>query len=166
VETAIQSAYWERSPVDLSAAIETAAEALVALWGRAQESTRQPVSSSQLRALLVVERLGEINLNGLAEELGSIPSSASRLCDRLQAAGLISRNTGRTDRREVVLSLTPDGHSLLGAMRSARRAEIGRVLAAMPYDDQHALLVALERFRSAMRPDGPDGGAASLTNRP
>jgi DNA-binding MarR family transcriptional regulator len=149
VENTIQSAYWERSPVDLSAAIETAAEALVVVWGRAQESTRQPVSSSQLRALLAVERLGEINLNGLAEELGSIPSSASRLCDRLQAAGLISRSTGRTDRREVVLSLTPDGHSLLGTMRSARRAEIGRVLAAMPYEDQHALLAALVSFQAA-----------------
>jgi DNA-binding MarR family transcriptional regulator len=139
----------EHSPVDLSAAIETAAEALVVVWGRAQESMRRPVSSSQLRALLAMERLGEINLNGLAEELGAIPSSASRLCDRLQAAGLISRDTGRTDRREVVLSLTPDGHSLLGAMRSARRAEIAGVLAAMTPDDQQALLAALVSFQAA-----------------
>jgi DNA-binding MarR family transcriptional regulator len=159
VENTIRSPHWGPGPADLSAAIEAAAETLVIVWGRAQEALHRPVSSSQLRALLAVERLGEINLNGLAEELGSIPSSASRLCDRLQAAGLISRNTGRTDRREVMLSLTPDGHSLLGAMRSARRADIARVLAAMPDDDQHALLVALERFRSAATADGaaPDG---------
>ncbi len=92
------AAHCDHRPAELSAAVEAAAEVLVIVWGRAQESLQQPVSASQLRALLVVDKAGEINLNGLAEELGAIPSSASRLCDRLQAAGLLTRTTGRTDR--------------------------------------------------------------------
>jgi len=134
---------------DPSAAVEAAAEALVLVWGRAQEALPQPVSGSQLRALLVIDSAGEINLNGLAEELGAIPSSASRLCDRLQAAGLLTRAAGRTDRREVVLSLTADGHNLLQTMRAARRTDIGKVLAAMSAADRAALLAGLTAFRAA-----------------
>jgi DNA-binding MarR family transcriptional regulator len=134
---------------DLSAAVEAAAEALVIAWGRAREALQQPVSGSQLRALLVIDQAGEINLNGLAEELGAIPSSASRLCDRLQAAGLLTRSAGRTDRREVVLSLTVDGRNLLRTMRTTRRADIARVLAAMPAEDQAALLAGLQAFGAA-----------------
>jgi DNA-binding MarR family transcriptional regulator len=139
----------DRRPADLSAAVEAAAEALLIVWGRAQESLQPSVSASQLRALLVIERTGEMNLNGLAEELGAIPSSASRLCDRLQAAGLIARDAGRTDRREVVLSLTPDGRRLLHTRRTTRRADIDRVLAAMSDHDRAALLAGLEGFRAA-----------------
>jgi DNA-binding MarR family transcriptional regulator len=134
---------------DLSAAVEAAAESLVIIWGRAQESVQPPVSASQLRALLVIDLAGEINLNGLAERLGAIPSSASRLCDRLQAAGLLTRAAGRTDRREVVLSLTADGRSLLQTMQTARRADIGKVLAAMADSDRAALLAGLQGFHTA-----------------
>ncbi len=145
------AAHCDHRPAELSAAVEAAAEVLVIVWGRAQESLQQPVSASQLRALLVVDKAGEINLNGLAEELGAIPSSASRLCDRLQAAGLLTRTTGRTDRREVVLSLTPDGRKLLRTLRATRRTDIGRVLAAMTEDEQASLLAALESFRAAAK---------------
>lgn len=140
---------FQRISADLEASIEAAAEALVLVWGRAQESLRAPASGSQLRALLVVEQAGEINLNGLAEQLGAIPSSASRLCDRLQASGLLVRTPGRTDRREVMLSLTRDGRALLGSMRAARQSELGRVLAAMPAADRERLLAGLESFRAA-----------------
>src|SRR5437764_8474868 len=110
------ASHCDHRSADLLAAVEAAAEALVIVWGRAQEALQQPVSASQLRALLVIDMAGEINLNGLADKLGAIPSSASRLCDRLQAAGLLTRAAGRTDRREVVLSLTADGRSLLRTM--------------------------------------------------
>jgi DNA-binding MarR family transcriptional regulator len=139
----------QHASADLSTSVETAAEMLVIVWSRAQEQLRPPVSGSQLRALLVVERAGEINLNGLAEQLGAIPSSASRLCDRLQAGGLLLRTAGRTDRREVTLSLTRDGRALLAGMRDARRAEIGKVLAAMSPHERTELLAGLEGFRSA-----------------
>lgn len=134
---------------ELSASVEAAAEALVIVWGRAQESLKPPVSGSQLRALLVVEQAGALNLNGLADELGAIPSSASRLCDRLQASGLLTRTPGRTDRREVTLSLTTAGRALLARMRAARQAEIGRVLAAMAPADRERLLAGLQSFRRA-----------------
>src|SRR5437870_1969274 len=93
-------------PADLAAAVEAAAEALVIVWGRGTEGVYPQVSPSQLRALLVIERHQSITLGKLADELGAIPSSASRLCDRLEAAGLVVRRAGLADRREVSLELT------------------------------------------------------------
>ncbi|MCP2258513.1 DNA-binding transcriptional regulator, MarR family [Streptoalloteichus tenebrarius] len=136
-------------PSDLPAAVAAAAEALVIAWGRGAEATHPKVSPSQLRALLVVERHRSINLGGLAEELGAIPSSASRLCDRLQAAGLLTRRGGRVDRREVTLTLTGDGQEVLNHLRTARHAALGRVLESMTLGGRAALLAGLEEFRAA-----------------
>src|SRR4029453_18240729 len=83
-----------------AAAGEAAASALVIALGRAEEKVLPRGSGSQLRALLIISRHAPTNLTQLAEELGAIPSSASRLCDRLVAAGLVTRRTGSADRRE------------------------------------------------------------------
>jgi DNA-binding MarR family transcriptional regulator len=136
-------------PDDLPAAVDAAAEALVLVFGQAAERLHPRVSASQLRALLVVERDLEINLQQLAGSLGAIPSSTSRLCDRLQAAGLLDRGIGRADRREVVLSLTGDGRRLLAAMRAERRADLARVLGRMTDQSRTELLAGLYQFAAA-----------------
>nr|WP_086788542.1 MarR family transcriptional regulator [Crossiella equi] len=147
-------------PAELAAAVEAAAETLVIVWGRAAESVHPKVSPSQLGALLVVERHRSITLGRLAEELGAIPSSASRLCDRLQAAGLLARRSNLTDRREVSLELTKDGSRLLEQLRSARQAELAKVLDAMSPAEQNALLSGLAGFHSAS--SGVDGQREEL----
>jgi DNA-binding MarR family transcriptional regulator len=136
-------------PAEAAASIEAAAEPLVIIWDRCLDRIRPRVSASQLRALLVVDRHQPINLGGLADELGAIPSSASRLCDRLEAAGLVNRQTSLDDRREVALSLTAAGRRLLDDLREARRAELAEVLTAMTPAARSALLAGLRGFREA-----------------
>jgi DNA-binding MarR family transcriptional regulator len=140
---------------DVAAAVEAASSALVIALGRAEERVLPRVSVSQLRALLIISRQAPTNLNQLAEELGAIPSSASRLCDRLVAAGLVTRRTGSTDRREVELGVSPEGQRLLEQLREFRRAEVARVLAGMDAASRHALLAGLGEFRRAA--EGLDG---------
>jgi DNA-binding MarR family transcriptional regulator len=132
-----------------AAAVEAAASALVIALGRAEEKVLPRVSVSQLRALLIISRHAPTNLNQLAEELGAIPSSASRLCDRLVAAGLVTRRTGSADRREVELRVSPEGQRLLDQLREFRRAEVARVLAGMDAASRHALLAGLSDFQRA-----------------
>ena len=84
-----------------AAEVEAAAEALVGIWSHVAESLDVRISPTQLRALTAVGRYGELNLSQLAEALGALPSSASRLCDRLEAAGLLTRDSGRASRRAV-----------------------------------------------------------------
>src|SRR5690349_3435991 len=134
---------------DVAAAVEAASSALVIALGRAEERVLPRVSVSQLRALLIISRQAPTNLNQLAEELGAIPSSASRLCDRLVAAGLVTRRPGSVDRREVELRVSAEGQRLLDQLRGFRQAEVARVLAGMNTAARHALLAGLGDFQRA-----------------
>lgn len=86
-------------------------EMLDVLWGRGQEGACA-VSPSQLRALIVIEQRPGVNRRDLGEALGSAPPSVSRLCDRLEAAGLLERSPARNSRREVELRLKADADAL------------------------------------------------------
>lgn len=139
----------DRSGTDLTAAVEQAAERLVVLWGQAQQSVGTRVSPSQLQALMIVQRHGQINLNGLAVALEAMPSSASRLCDRLQAAGLLARTASPANRREVMLALTRDGQRLLTEVSDTRRRDLARVLRRMSPAGRQALLSGLTEFAAS-----------------
>jgi len=129
-----------------AAAVDDAAQALLAAWDAAREQATPRLSGPQLNALLVVERAEGINLRGLATQLKMILSSASRLCDRLVAAGLVERVPGRSDRREIALFLTPSARQVLDHLRTTRRAMLATVLDRMSASGQTALLRGLTEF--------------------
>jgi DNA-binding MarR family transcriptional regulator len=137
-----------------TAAVDDAAQALLAVWDAAREQATPRISSPQLNALLAVERAEGINLRGLAGQLKMILSSASRLCDRLVASGMIERVPGRADRREIALYLTPSSRSLLEDLRRTRRRMIGEVLERMSPGGRAALIRGLGEYATVARPPG------------
>jgi DNA-binding MarR family transcriptional regulator len=142
--------------LELAAAVDDAAAALLSVWDAARERTLTQLSGSQLRALLTVEQSPGLNLRGLAGRLGMILSSASRLCDRLVAAGLLEREPGRLDRREIALNLTAAGRSLLVELRAERHRRLAGVLAGMSASGRTALLRGLREFRATAEPGLPN----------
>jgi DNA-binding MarR family transcriptional regulator len=138
-----------------AAAIDDAAQVLLAAWDTAREQATPRLSWPQLSALLVVERAEGLNLRGLAGELKMLLSSASRLCDRLVASGMVERVTGRVDRREIALYLTPSSRQLLDELRQARRAMLTAVLERMSPSGRAALIRGLTEFAAAAAQPGP-----------
>ncbi|WP_406281642.1 MarR family winged helix-turn-helix transcriptional regulator [Streptomyces sp. NBC_00209] len=137
-------------PAQVSEDVCAASELLEVLWGRGQEAAaRGVVSPSQLRALLVVEQQEGSNLRSLGEALGSRAPSVSRLCDRMEAMGLVQRDPSPTSRREVELRLTLQGRELLEEYRAIRTRELTAVLERMQPSEVAALAVGLTAFRSA-----------------
>lgn len=132
-----------------AAAVDDAAQALLATWNTAREQATPRLSWPQLSALLVVESAEGINLRGLAGELKMLLSSASRLCDRLVASGLVERIPGRADRREIALYLTPSSRQLLEDLRLTRRAMLSAVLERMSPTGRAALIRGLAEFAAA-----------------
>lgn len=131
---------------DEVAEIELAALALGLVLTRANTSVYRQVPALQLRALHFIEASEPLTLTRLAAMLGVLPSSATRLCDRLQAGGLLNRRPGATDRREVDLLLTDSSRALLARLRHDRRADLARVLSGMTPDARTALLTGLREF--------------------
>jgi DNA-binding MarR family transcriptional regulator len=147
---------------DVSAAaallVDAAAQALVLVASAANDNSG--VSAAQLRVLGVVRQSGTINLTQLAEALHTAPSSASRLCDRLEAADLLRRTIDGRDRREVWLVLTPTAGHLLDNLAEARQTMIAAVLRGMPVDQRAALVEGLQAFsRAAGSPAVAEGTA-------
>jgi DNA-binding MarR family transcriptional regulator len=143
-----------------AAAVDDAAQALLAAWDAARELATPRLSAPQLSALLVVERTEGINLRGLAGQLKMLLSSASRLCDRLVASGMVERVPGRVDRREIALYLTPSSRALLNELRVTRRRLLGAVLDRMSAGGRAALIRGLAEFAAAAGEE-PDSSARS-----
>ncbi|WP_431924113.1 MarR family winged helix-turn-helix transcriptional regulator [Micromonospora wenchangensis] len=151
----------------MAAELDAATGGLLSVWEAARESTTSRLSSAQLRAVMVVERHDGINLRRLANLLNMLLSSASRLCDRLVAAGMLEREPGRSDRREIALHLTPEATRLLAALRRDRRQRLAAVLAGMSGEDRGALLRGLVEFdRVARAREGEGGPVVELPSAP
>jgi DNA-binding MarR family transcriptional regulator len=120
----------EGSDVDVATA-ERGLAVLLEACDRAVEEIGSAVPPAQLRALLVIGQAGSMNLNRLARALDSTASATSRLTDRMQIAGLLSRDRAAASRREIVLLPTESGRRLAEWVRTRRREALSHVLAAM-----------------------------------
>lgn len=78
-----------------------ASELLEVLWGRGQEAAPPTVSTSQLRALLVIEKQEGSNLRSLGEALGS---RAPSVCGSATGWRPWASSSGTRARRAVVRS--------------------------------------------------------------
>lgn len=126
-----------------AAPAERGLTALVEAAERAVERISSSVPPAQLRALLIVDRAGGLNLNALAARVGASASATSRLCDRMEMAGLLTRDRAAGSRREIVLSLTESGRRLAEWVRGQRRAALADLLAAMTPEGRDALIRGL-----------------------
>jgi DNA-binding MarR family transcriptional regulator len=140
-------------------------ELLEVLWEQGRDGVQTaPVSPSQLRVLYSLDREEGINLRRLGELLDSAPSSVSRLCDRLQAMGLIERTPSPVSRRELELHLTPKAGKYLAELRTRREEALLTVLDLMPAKARRDLLKGLQGFRFAAQGQG-QGHERSQTSR-
>ncbi|MBY8883464.1 MarR family transcriptional regulator [Streptomyces sp. PTM05] len=123
-----------------------AVRALASVWSRAPRRVSPRLSPLQLRVLEVTDAGPPLNMTGLAEALCTTSPAASRLCDRLEAAGLLDRLAHPDNRREILLTLTPAGRSLLAEVARRRQRDLDEVLAAMPEERRSDLARGLRSF--------------------
>ncbi|MFD3675789.1 MarR family winged helix-turn-helix transcriptional regulator [Streptomyces sp. NPDC058613] len=129
--------------------VAEAAEALMDVWERSAQSAPPRLSALQLRALVAVRGSPRMNLTRLAEDIDATAPATSRLCDRLEAAGLLRRDRGDSDRREIVLALTAQGRQAIDALAEQRCHAIHEVLERMPSEQCRELLNGLRAFTRA-----------------
>lgn len=129
--------------------LELALRGLLELSVGVLSAMEESVSPSHLRALQSLEHLGGAKVTVLGEALGVPPSTASRISDRLTAAGLITREVAPDNRRATWLDLTPAGREVLSDLAGARAKALERVAAAMRPEERDALLLGAEGFARA-----------------
>jgi DNA-binding MarR family transcriptional regulator len=88
------------------------------------------LTAQQHQALLAIKGFSGrdyVSTGELAERLGIRHHSAVGLVDRLSAKGLIHRQTGSDDRRQVFIELSPRAEALLARLSVAHRDELERL---------------------------------------
>ena len=73
----------------------------------------------------------------------------TRLLDRMEARGLVARSRAETDRRVIVVRITPHGRSILDALDAPIEALHARQLGHLSRSDLRTLNALLEKAREA-----------------
>jgi DNA-binding MarR family transcriptional regulator len=88
------------------------------------------ITPQQHQAILTIAGFpdqDQITVSELAERLQIRHHSAVGLVDRLAAQDLVTREPGEADKREVYISLTPQGNDILAQLSAAHRQELRRI---------------------------------------
>jgi len=133
---------------------EAGLSVLIEAWQQAVEELGSVLPPGQLRALLIIDKGGRMNLTGLARALGASPSATSRLCDRLAVAGLLLREPAPSSRREITLQLSESGQRLVSWVRDRRAETLARVLDSMTPGGRRALARGLGELAQTSYPAG------------
>ena len=95
------------------------------------ELAEPALSDTQLAALATLERHGAMSPGDLAEHEKVQPPSMTRVIAALVDWKLVTRAPHPTDRRQVILTVTPEGRSLVQKVRRRKEAWLARRLAEL-----------------------------------
>jgi DNA-binding MarR family transcriptional regulator len=130
-------------------ALLEASRALVAVAARSMADVHE-VTLPQYRALVVLTRPEAVTVGDLAGALAIHPSTATRMCDRLERKRLVRRNLGASeDRRETTVSLTAPGRRLVERVTERRRRDLSSIAAMMSSEDREKAIDGLRAFAAA-----------------
>ena len=103
------------------------------------------LTPAQANTLVALEHLGEVTMNGLADEMLLHGTTMTRMVDSLVARGLVERLTDPRDRRVVRVRLTPAGSEAAGEVRRRRRESMAKAMQGLPESDRHDSLSGFRR---------------------
>jgi DNA-binding MarR family transcriptional regulator len=135
-------------------AFEVAARDLVGLALRSVE--QQDVSLPQFRLLLVLDELGPSSSTQCAHALGVAGSSVTRLADRLDASGHLSRGVDPSNRSIAALELTDAGRRVVRQVTTHRRRALTTVLDRLDTAERQTCAAVLRRLHEMLAATATD----------
>ncbi|MFL5386468.1 MAG: MarR family winged helix-turn-helix transcriptional regulator [Longimicrobiaceae bacterium] len=128
-------------------------ERTAAILGHAVAEVLKPygITRTQYNALRILRGAGETGLcrNEVRERLVAQVPDASRLLDRMEAAGLIRRERDTADRRFVTTRITAEGLRVVGELDGPIDALHRRRLGVLDASELETLIRLLARLRDA-----------------
>jgi DNA-binding MarR family transcriptional regulator len=97
------------------------------------------------------QHVGGMSPGGLREALGHDPGALTRVVDALQKKGYINRKRSRTDRRGVVVVLSPEGAKQARSLNDQIMQVMNSWLAPLTHNEADALVSGLQCFLSTLR---------------
>lgn len=130
---------------------ETTARALARATG---------LTPPQLMVLSTLNEVEEATPTRLARSVGVSQATATALIEKLSQRGLVSRQRGESDRRQVWVALTEEGERTWEDAPDPLQVRFAERLDALPDWEQAMIVAALERVAALM--DAAEEDAAPL----
>lgn len=118
------------------------------------------LTASQLLLLQVLDQHGETTAGQIAAHMGITQATTTSLLHKLEGRGLVTRQRGDSDRRQVWLSLTPEGRERLAAAPDGLQEIFKERFENLDSWEQSMLVAALERVAAML--DAGDLDAAPV----
>ena len=116
----------------------------------ATDFTEVGITMSQAKVLYVVMAAGQLRMSELAARLGIGSSSASGLADRLVELELLIRHDDPADRRQVVVTTTPQAVALMERFRELNQRQLRELLTRLDPDELDIVDRSLDVLGSAI----------------
>ncbi|WP_420723312.1 MarR family winged helix-turn-helix transcriptional regulator [Hwanghaeella sp. LZ110] len=136
-------------------AVTVLRQILQATENYARAVTRQTgLTTSQLLVLQILDDFGASSAGSVSTRMGISQATMTSLIHKLEAKGMILRERGDTDRRQVWLSISDIGRATLSHAPEGLQAKFGERFAALEDWEQSLLIAGLERTASLLDAEG------------
>jgi DNA-binding MarR family transcriptional regulator len=114
------------------------------------EALGREYSFSQALIMQVLLSQREMQMKELAHYLGLSKANVSGLVDRLVRRGLVEREHGVSDRRTVIVRLSPVGRRVATGLVRVQRRGLAQMMRRIPDRDLGVFIETLEKLALAM----------------
>ncbi len=137
-------------------AFDRIVETLIFLYTESRRLTkdaarRHDLTGPQLSVIKLLAGIGDLSLTGLSESMQTRNSTVTGIIDRMETAGLVRRIRSETDRRVVMIRLTPHGRSLARTVPIEPMQAFRRALETLTPTEQKTLLKILSKLEKQVR---------------
>ncbi len=127
------------------------------------------LTPSQLLALREIEQRVETTASVLAAALQFSQATITNIVDRLEAAGLVTRERSARDKRQIILHATDAGRAAIEKAPDLLQTRFRERFVTLPGWEQAMILAALDRLAGILGADGVDAAPlldAGVIDRP
>jgi DNA-binding MarR family transcriptional regulator len=117
------------------------------------------LTMSQTKALYLIVAAGQLRMSELAGRLGVTSSTATGVVDGLVSHGLLARHEDPADRRQVVVTATPEAEATLESFRELSATRMRELLSHVDAADLAVIERAIHVLDAAVTAD-----AATITD--
>jgi DNA-binding MarR family transcriptional regulator/N-acetylglutamate synthase-like GNAT family acetyltransferase len=129
-----------------------------------QQLLQSPYSLSEARVMYELAHRGELAAKEIGAELGLDPGYLSRIMQKFDEDGLITRTPLASDRRQYQLSLTTKGRQAFAKLDRSSHDEVAAMLAALSQRERRRLTEAMATIEGLLGPARASAPPAIVRN--
>lgn len=112
--------------------------------------SRYGVTLHQFHLMMYMKASGAIRVTDLSDRMMVAKPTASRMINTLEEKGMVEKKADDSDRRLVVLVLTPKGERAVEEMKARQKEFLAKVFDKIPAGEMAAFVDTMERIEGEL----------------